>query len=100
MVANDAAEALNGRGGVLEACLQGEDPNIHQELVDDFEGATEAVAHITQAKGIINRIFFGPEIVNRVMSMKKISLCTCSLCSSLDSFLFIVTIFLLAIASE
>ena len=60
MVANDAADTLNARGGVLEARLQGEDPDIHQELVDDFEGLAEAVAHITPAEGIVNRVFFGP----------------------------------------
>ena len=40
--------------------LDGKDPDIHQELVDDFEGATVAIVHITLAEGIINRIFFGP----------------------------------------
>ena len=40
--------------------LDGEDPNDYQELVDDFEGATDAVAHITPDEGIVNRVFFGP----------------------------------------
>ena len=38
----------------------GEDPDNYQELVDDFEGATDAVAHITLDEGIVNRVFFGP----------------------------------------
>jgi hypothetical protein len=38
----------------------GEDLDNYQELVDDFEGATEAAAHITPAEGIVNRVFFGP----------------------------------------
>ena len=37
----------------------GEDPDIYQELVDDFEGATEAVVHITPVEGIVNHVFFG-----------------------------------------
>jgi hypothetical protein len=37
-----------------------EEPDIYQELVDDFKEATEAIAHITSAKGIVNIVFFGP----------------------------------------
>ena len=40
--------------------LDGKDPDIHQELVDDFEGAADAVAHLTLADGIVNRVFFVP----------------------------------------
>jgi hypothetical protein len=40
--------------------LDSEDPDIYQELVDDFEGNTKARAHITLAKGIVNHVFFGP----------------------------------------
>ena len=38
----------------------GEDPDNYQELVDNFEGAAEAVAHITPAEVIVNRVFFSP----------------------------------------
>jgi len=40
--------------------LDGKDPDDYQELVDDFEGAADAVAHRTLAKGVINRVLFGP----------------------------------------
>ena len=44
----------------LQPCfLDGKDPDIYQELVDDFEGATEAVVHITPVEGIVNHVFFG-----------------------------------------
>jgi hypothetical protein len=38
----------------------GEDPDDYQELVDDFEGATSTMAHITLAEGIVNHVFLGP----------------------------------------
>ena len=37
-----------------------EDPENYQELVDDFEGVADAVAHVTPAEGIINHVFFSP----------------------------------------
>ena len=38
----------------------GEDPDYYQDLVYDFEGAADAVANITSAKGLMNNVFFGP----------------------------------------
>jgi hypothetical protein len=39
-----------------------DDENLddNQELVEDFEGVTEAVANITQDEEVINNVFFSP----------------------------------------
>lgn len=39
--------------------LNGEDVDDHQELVIEFEGAADAVAHITPVEGVMNRILLG-----------------------------------------
>jgi hypothetical protein len=38
----------------------GKDPDDYQELVEDFKGATVAVANITPVEGVVNNVFFGP----------------------------------------
>ena len=38
----------------------GENPDDYQELVEDFEGATDAVTNITHAKEVVNKVFLGP----------------------------------------
>jgi hypothetical protein len=39
-----------------------DDENLddNQELVEDFEGVTEAVANITQDEEVMNNVFFSP----------------------------------------
>ena len=32
----------------------------YQDLVDDFEGASAAVANITSAEEVVNNVFLGP----------------------------------------
>ena len=40
--------------------LEEENINDYQVLVDDFEGASTAVANITSAKEVVNNVFLSP----------------------------------------
>jgi hypothetical protein len=39
---------------------EGEALDDYQDLVEDFEGASDAMANITSAEEVINNVFLGP----------------------------------------
>jgi hypothetical protein len=45
----------------VEPCfLEEKNLDNYQDLVDDFEGASTAVANITSAEEVMNNVFLGP----------------------------------------
>ena len=40
--------------------LEGEDLDDYQDLVEEFEGAGNAMVNITSAKEVVNNVFLGP----------------------------------------
>ena len=40
--------------------LEEENLDDYQDLVDDFEGASTAMANITSAEEVVNNVFLGP----------------------------------------
>ena len=39
------------------AFLMANDPDMHKELIEDFDDAAAAIVDITPAKGIVNKVF-------------------------------------------
>ena len=37
--------------------LMADDPNMHKELIEDFDDATVAIVDITSAQDVVNKVF-------------------------------------------